>query len=349
MKRASDRESGGFTVIVPGGAGPQRADDASLSVVIPCYCEAEVLPELFQRVTAAAASWSSDWEVIVVDDGSIDATWELLHQQHTHDPHWKPIRLSRNFGHQLAVWTGLMYADGDMVVVMDADLQDAPEAWPRFFEKWAEGYDVVYGVRRNRKEGIAKRIAYRLFYRVMAWLAEIDIPLDAGDFCVMDRRVVAAMLQSQEKQPFVRGIRSWVGFRQCGLEYDRQARAAGNVKYTFRKLVGLALNGMFSFSTRPLRLATWLGLGVSTVAFLGALFTLVQRVFATHFEKIGLAPVPGYATIVISVVFLGGVQLICLGILGEYVGRIYDTVKGRPPSIVRESLKRASFPTEASP
>lgn len=338
----------GGSVEVQNQARPQRENDFSISVVIPCFCEVEVLPELYHRLTAVAACWSRECEMIVVDDGSTDATWDTLLQYHAKDPRWKPVRLSRNFGHQIAVWTGLSYAGGDVVAVMDADLQDAPEELPRFCEKWHEGYDVVYGVRRNRKEGIAKRAAYRLFYRVMAWLADIDIPLDAGDFCIMDRRVVAAMLQSREMQPYVRGIRSWVGFRQVGLEYERQARAAGDVKYTFRKLMGLALDGIFSFSIRPLRIATWLGIGVSTVAFLGAIFTLVQRVFAKQFEEVGLAPVPGFATIVISVVFLGGVQLICLGILGEYVGRIYENVKGRPQSIVRESCKSRCFPTEAS-
>jgi glycosyltransferase involved in cell wall biosynthesis len=316
----------------------RQLSNAKVSIVVPCYCESEVLPQLFQRVTTAATLWNCDFEVIAVDDGSKDNTWDLLAHYHEIDARWKPVRLSRNFGHQVAVWTGLMYASGDVIAVLDADLQDDPEILPRFFEKWEEGFDVVYGVRRNRKEGIAKRTAYQLYYRIMAFMADIDVPLDSGDFCVMNRIVVNAMLQTREMEPYVRGIRAWAGFRQYGLEYDRSARAAGEVKYTLRKLMGLAVNGIFSFSTRPLRIATFLGFGVSAVAFLGVIFTLIQRLFATRFEAIGWGPAPGFATIVISIVFLGGVQLICLGILGEYIGRIFENVKGRPQTVVREWL-----------
>ncbi len=317
--------------------------EAMVTVVVPCYCEAEVLPTLFDRLNKAAAEWTCPYEVVAVDDGSTDATWELLSQFHQRDPRWNPVRLSRNFGHQVAVWTGLTYASGDIVAVIDADLQDDPAVLSQFFKKWEEGYDVVYGVRRHRKEGIAKRAAYRMFYRLMAFMADTEVPLDAGDFGIMDRAVVQAMLQSREMEPFVRGIRAWVGYRQLGFEYERHARAAGEVKYTLRKLVGLAVNGIFSFSTRPLRIATYLGFGVSMMAFVLAIFTIVQRIFPRQFESAGWHPVPGFATIVICVVFLGGVQLICLGILGEYIGRIFENVKGRPQSIVRESLKSPNF------
>ena len=316
----------------------RQLSTSTVSIVIPCYCESEVLPQLFQRVTDAANQWNCKVEVIAIDDGSKDNTWELLAQFHKKNGRWKPVRLSRNFGHQVAVWTGLKYSSGDIVAVLDADLQDDPEILPKFFAKWEEGFDVVYGVRRNRKEGLAKRTAYKLYYRIMSYMADIDVPLDSGDFCIMDRAVVDTMLQSREMEPYVRGIRAWAGFPQYGLEYDRSARAAGEVKYTLRKLFGLAFNGIFSFSTRPLRLATFLGFGVSAIAFLGVIFTLLQRLFAKDFEAIGWGPAPGFATIVISVVFLGGVQLICLGILGEYIGRIFENVKGRPQSVVQEWL-----------
>ena len=247
------------------------------------------------------------------------------------------MRLARNFGHQIALWTGLQYATGDLIAVLDADLQDPPEVLPRFFDKSAQGYDVVYGVRRKRKECFLKRAAYADYYRILRICSEIPIPLDSGDFCVMDRQVVQAILQTSEQDPFIRGLRAWVGFRQTALEYERNARAAGEVKYTLGKLFRLAANGIFSFSTRPLRMASYLGFGVSICSFLGVIFTLLQRIFAEQFAAIDLQPVPGYATVVIAVLFVGGVQLICLGILGEYVGRIYANSKGRPHSVVAET------------
>jgi glycosyltransferase involved in cell wall biosynthesis len=310
----------------------------TVSVVIPCYNETEVLPALFERLSAAARQWTAGLEVVLVDDGSTDDTWRLMRECHQKDPRWRLIRLSRNFGHQVALWTGLKHATGDVVAVLDADLQDPPEVLPRLFEEWEHGSDVVYAVRVNRKEGWLKRLAYHTFYRLMAFLAEIPIPLDSGDFCAMDRRVVDEMTRLPEMEPFVRGIRAWVGFRQTGVPYERDARVGGEVKYTFRKLVSLAVNGIFSFSTRPLRIATWMGLVVSLLSFLGGMFTLVQRLFAEEFARIGLAPVPGFATIVIAIFFLGGVQLICLGILGEYIGRIYENVKGRPQSVVDQTI-----------
>ncbi len=204
-------------------------------------------------------------------------------------------------------------------------------------EKWRQGYDIVYAIRRRRKEGVVKRVAYFCFYRLLAFLAEIDVPLDTGDFCLMDRRVVDAMTVVTEQQPFVRGLRAWVGFRQTGVAYERDRRAAGEVKYTFAKLLQLALNGIFSYSTHPLRLATYLGFLVSVAAFLGAIFTFFQRVFADQFAAWGMPFVPGFATTVIAVLFIGGVQLVCVGILGEYVGRIYDNVRGRPQFTIGDS------------
>ena len=252
----------------------------TISIVVPCYNEEEVLQLLFDRLGGAARDWQADVEFILVDDGSTDKTWEIIQQFHRRDPRWKAVRLARNMGHQIALWTGLQHAGGDVIGVLDADLQDPPEVLPRLFEKWEQGYDVVYGVRRKRKEGLFKRLAYFGFYRVMSLVAEIDIPLDSGDFCVMDRRVLQAMLRSKETNPYVRGIRAWVGYRQIGVPYERDARAAGEIKYTFRKLLELASGGIFGFSTRPLRVASYLGLTISSLSALGGLFMAAQWLLA---------------------------------------------------------------------
>ncbi len=320
-----------------------------VSVVIPCFNEEEVLGDLYQRLSEAVQSWDEALEVVLVDDGSTDATWEKMEGIHQRDGRWRIVRFSRNFGHQTAVSAGLQYATGDAVIVMDADLQDPPEELDRFIAKWHEGYEVVYAIRKQRKENLFKRIAYKGFYRLLSKLSSHDIPLDSGDFCLMDRTVVDLINQMPEKNRFVRGLRAWAGFRQTGVEYERQERAEGEPKYTFSKLMKLAIDGIFSFSAAPLRLATFLGLVVSAVAFLGIGFTLAQRLFSDWFAQFGLDPVPGYATIVISILFIGGVQLVCIGLVGEYVGRIYDETKRRPAWIVQEKKGWEEPPAENSP
>lgn len=309
-----------------------------ISVVVPCLNEEPVLPQLYQRLTAVAASWNEPYEVVAVDDGSVDGTWKRLQEIHARDPRWRIVRFARNFGHQMAVSAGLAYATGDAVIVLDADLQDPPEVLADFLAKWREGYEVVYGVRKKRKESALKRMSYNVFYRLLAAISPTDMPLDAGDFCLMDRRVVDILVAMPEQNRFVRGLRAWVGFHQTGVEYERQSRAAGRPQYGLRRLIRLATDGIFSFSTLPLRLATRAGFLVSTLALLGAVFTFVQRIFADWFAGIGWGPVPGFATIVIGIFFLGGIQLISLGIIGEYIGRIYDEVRGRPLWITRETL-----------
>jgi glycosyltransferase involved in cell wall biosynthesis len=308
-----------------------------ISIIVPCFNEEAVLPELFQRLGSVAGAWGMDYEIVCVDDGSRDRTWELLTAQNQKDPRWRCLSFARNFGHQIAVSAGLFYATGDVVVAIDADLEDPPEEISRLIEKWREGYDVVYAIRQKRKEGWLKRLCYWAFYRIMARSVAFEIPLDSGDFCLINRRVVDTINAMPERNRFVRGLRAWSGFRQTGVTYERAARFAGTPKYNFSKLVKLATDGLFSFSTVPLRLATWLGLMVSALAFFGVIFTLAQKLFSAEFAKIGLAPTPGFPTIVISVLFLGGVQLICLGILGEYIGRVYEEVKGRPLWILRDS------------
>jgi polyisoprenyl-phosphate glycosyltransferase len=308
-----------------------------LSIVIPCYNEERVLEVMFERLSNLLNSLNHSAEVILVDDGSKDSTWERMERIREQDLRWKLIRFSRNFGHQVAVSAGIRHASGDCIIVLDADLQDPPEVLERFIEKWQHGYDVVYGIRRKRKETIFKRFAYKTFYALLAKLSSINMPLDAGDFCLMDRRVVDVINSMQERSPFVRGLRAWAGFKQIGIEYEREARAAGESQYSLWKLCELAFDGIFSFSVVPLRLTTYFGLIVSLCAFLAAFFTLIQRLFAEYYASFGLGPVPGFATVAIGIFFLGGVQLISLGILGEYVGRIYKEVKGRPQWVISQT------------
>lgn len=309
-----------------------------ISVVIPCYNEQEVFPELVRRLTIAAGAWGDTWEIILVNDGSRDNTWPLIVAQHAADPRFKGLNFTRNFGHQTAVSAGIHHAVGDCVVVMDADLQDPPEELGRFIAKWKEGYEVVYAIRTRRKENILKKAAYAVFYRLLQKIANIDIPLDSGDFCIMDRRVAQALNSMPERSRFVRGLRAWAGFKQIGLEYERQSRAAGAPKYTFWKLVKLATDGIFSFSTVPLRLATWLGLTVSACAFLGIGVVIFQKMFPRTYSMFWQDPPAGWTSGVAVGLFLGGVILICLGIIGEYLGRIYEEVKQRPQWLIRDRL-----------
>ena len=315
-----------------------EAGAIDLSIVIPCFNEQEVLPQLFSRVTNAAVALGCSWEVICVDDGSRDDTWPMLRGQSQVDARWRAISFARNFGHQIALSAGLSFARGDAVAVLDADLQDPPEVLASFLEKWRVGYEVVYAIREKRKENALKRACYWGFYRLLARLVPFPLPVDSGDFCLMDRRVVSVLNAMPERARFVRGLRAWAGFKQIGVPYERASRVAGQPKYTMAKLMKLAWDGVFSFSAVPLRLASHLGLWVSLLALAGILFTFCQRVLRAYFTSIGLGPTPGFATIVISILFLGGVQLISLGILGEYLGRIYDEVKGRPLWIIKDSV-----------
>ncbi len=309
-----------------------------ISVVVPAYNEAAVLRALYERVRAAAEGWGEDWELVLVDDGSSDNTFALARKIADRDARVKVIALSRNFGHQAAVTAGLAHAAGELVAVMDADLQDPPEELARFFAKVREGYDVVYAIRTRRKENVLKRAAYSTYYRLLRRLASVEIPLDSGDFCVMTRRVVHVLNALPERSRFVRGLRSWAGYRQTGLEYERQARAGGDPKYTFGKLWKLGLDGVFSFSRRPLHLLMLTGIAVGTGAFFAGVFVFIQ--YATNWTIYGYNPrnATGWTSLMIVILFAAGVQLFGMGLLGEYIGRVFEETKNRPSYVVRETI-----------
>ncbi len=312
-------------------------ESPQLSLVIPCYNEGKVLPLLRERLVQSLAGLGLAWEVILVDDGSQDDTFAQLAAMHAADLRFKVLSFSRNFGHQTAVYAGLTHAHGDFVAVLDADLQDPPEFLAPCIARLNEGFDVVYAVRRQRKENLFKRVCYAVFYRLLKAIAEVEIPLDSGDFCVMRQPVVAVLRAMPERNVFVRGLRAWSGFRQTGLEYDRAARAAGETKYPFRKLLRLAFDGVFAFSPLPLRLATYVGFISLFISVLAAVFILVWK--TVGFRLCGYEPssVPGWTSLVCLVLFLNGIQFLILGVMGEFIGRIYNETKQRPRWIIRET------------
>lgn len=311
-----------------------------ISVVIPLYNEEENIPQLKKRLVKATESWSEPFECVLVNDGSHDKTPQMVNQLAEEDSRFRIIHFSRNFGHQPAISAGIHHAKGDAVIIMDGDLQDPPEILLEFINKWKEGYEVVYAVRTKRKEGFFKKLGYATFYRVLHAISDIDIPLDSGDFCLMDRKVVNALNQEMpENIRFIRGMRAYAGFKQIGVTYERHERAAGEVKYTFKKLMGLAIDGLIGFSIFPLRLATYFGFLVAFPSFFAGIFFIVHRLL--NFKIFGYSPedTPGIATLAVAIFFLGGIILIILGIIGEYLGRIYIEVKKRPFYIV-DSIKQ---------
>lgn len=309
--------------------GPAR-HHARCTIVVPVHNEAETLPELYRRVSSVTGVNEQLYELIFVNDGSQDASLEIMKTLHDQDRRVKVIDLSRNFGHQVAVSAGLDHAHGDVVIVMDADLQDPPELLQAFLAKWREGFDVIYGIRRRRKEGVLKRLLSVGFYRIFRKISAVNMPLDAGAFSLIDARVVDLLRSMPERTRFIPGLRSWVGFRQTGIEYDRPPRHAGTaVRMT--RLFRLAIDGLTSFSYLPLQMASYAGFTIAGLSFLAAVYYLYGRLTTNK-------PVLGFATIVILILFLGGVQLITLGIIGEYIGRIFDEVKHRPLYVVRDRI-----------
>lgn len=310
------------------------SNDPIFSIVAPIYNEAGNIQELHQRVSAVMESIGEPWEIVMVNDGSSDGSADLLSALHKEDrKHVRVVHFSRNFGHQMAVTAGMDYSNGQAVILIDADLQDPPEILPNMIQKWREGYDVVYAVRAKREgEGWFKLATASLFYRILYRITDVNIPLDTGDFRLMDRRVVDVVEAMREKHRFLRGMVSWVGFRQTGVDYVRDKRHAGVTKYPFRKMLRFAWDGITGFSYLPLQLATYLGFAIAALSALSILVVVGLRVFANT------EPLEGQATTLVTVLFLGSVQLISLGIIGEYLGRIYNEVKGRPLYIVSNVL-----------
>jgi dolichol-phosphate mannosyltransferase len=321
---------------------PSPTRKSLISIVGPVFNEAELIDEFFRRTRAVMDSLSArDFELIFVDDGSTDGSYERMAAIAAADPRVSIVRLSRNFGHQIAITAGVDHARGDAVVVMDTDLQDPPEVIERFVEKWDEGYEVVYGVREHRAgETRGKQLTATSFYRVLRALTKIDIPADAGDFRLMSARAASHFRQLRERDRYVRGLVSWIGFSQAAVPYPRDPRYAGETKYPYRKMIRFALDAITSFSSVPLKFASWLGYMTSLLAFLYLGSVFVQKALGYT--------VPGFATIMVAILFLGGVQLISLGIMGEYIGRIYNEIKARPLYIV-ERVHGALTTTGTSP
>jgi dolichol-phosphate mannosyltransferase len=301
------------------------------SIVVPVYNEAEVLPELHRRVRAVMEQTGEDWELVLVNDGSRDNSAEVMARLSAQDQRIRGISLTRNFGFQIAVSAGLDAARGRVVILMDADLQDPPEVVLEMIAKWREGYDVVYGVRSEREgETWFKRVTASGFYRLIRRITNINIPLDTGDFRLMDQRVVEAIRQMPERHRFLRGMVSWVGFKQTGVSYKRHARYTGTTKFTFKKMLRFALDAVTGFSYMPLQLASYAGFTMAIVSALAIIAVIVLRLFGAS------QPLLGQATTLVAVLFLGGVQLISLGIIGEYLGRMYDEVKRRPLYLIEQ-------------
>jgi polyisoprenyl-phosphate glycosyltransferase len=306
------------------------SEGPELTVVVPAFNEEDSIRPMYKRLAAALDEVVHGFEIVFVDDGSRDATWKIISEVAEEDPRVRGIRFARNFGHQAALTAGVDAARGTAVVIIDADLQDPPEVVPELVARWREGYEVVYAQREEREgETWFKRTTAALFYRLLRAITNVDIPVDTGDFRLMGPRVVEAFRALPERNRFIRGLVSWLGFPQAAVSYRRQARLAGETKYPLKKMVRFALDGITSFSFFPLRLATWTGFAVSALAFIYIAVVILLKALGINW--------PGYTSIMASILFIGGVQLIMIGILGEYLGRIFDEVKKRPLYLVRES------------
>jgi|SRR5687768_2856030 len=316
------------------GGRLETADPARplISVVVPVYNEQEVIEALHSRLLQVLAPELPSFEVVFVNDGSRDLSTQMLDQIARSDSRFKAIHFSRNFGHQAAVTAGLHAASGQVVVVIDADLQDPPELIHQMIEKWDEGFDVVYA-QKKRREGIGpiKRASYYLYYRVLGSLSDVEVPPDTGDFCLMDRQIVDLLNAMPERNRYVRGLRAWLGFQQTAILFERPARYAGETKYPFKRMVGLGVDGILSLSKAPLRIAMYLGFFASAISFILLVAFTAERLFGSG------QTTRGWASTIVVILFLGGIQLICLGVIGEFIGRIYDEVKQRPLYVVGRS------------
>lgn len=311
------------------GSGP--LDPLTYSIILPVFNEAACLPSILDRLVTTLTSLEQPFEVICVDDGSQDSTWQIIEQTHKIKPFVKGLKFMRNYGHQLAVYAGIKMCSGQYIAIMDADGQDPPEILPEFFNKCNEGFDVVFAIRKNRKENILKVLCYKVFYKFYKYIVPFDVPLDSGDFTVFTRPVADFLKSLNEKKPFIRGLRSWYGGRQTGIEYERSARAAGHPKYNLYSLILLAINGSISFSRAPLRFIAILGLFISIGSFLGGLYILFLKIFV----GINLS---GWTSTTVLIIFFGGLNLLVLGIISEYIGDIFDEVKDRPRYLISQNV-----------
>jgi len=302
-----------------------------LSVVIPVYNEEAVLWELYKRLNQVLEIMGINYEVIFVNDGSADSSQEIIREINGQNAKYKGIFFSRNFGHQIALSAGLDSTSGKAVVIMDADLQDPPELIPELWKKWKEGYEVVCAQRESRQEGAFKRFTAHCFYRLLKKLSDIPIQLDAGDFRLLDQKVVSTLRRFKEKNRFLRGLYGWTGYKHGAVLFHRQARYAGKTKYPFKKMVKFAIDGILSFSVVPLRIATWLGVICSVAGFLGIIAVIIIRFLPIYKTS-------GWAAMMTAILFLGGIQLLVMGMIGEYLSRIYTEVQNRPLYIIREKV-----------
>jgi glycosyltransferase involved in cell wall biosynthesis len=302
-----------------------------LSVVVPVYNSSIIIPLLLEAIDIEKKKNNWELELILIDDGSIDKSFDKIKELSKKYNYIKGIKLSRNFGHQLAVRTGLSFAKNDYIAIIDDDLQDPPFLIQQFINKMNQGFDVAYGVRKKRKENFIKKTAYHLFYRILNKIADINIPLDTGDFCVMKKQVVSEMLRFDEKNVYLRGIRAWVGFKQIGIEYERNARDIGESGYSIKKLLKIAKDGIFSFSNVPLRLITISGQ-------IGLIAAITYSLYVIYLNLVNNIPVRGFSTITILISFFSSLILICLGIIGEYITRIYDEVRNRPHAVIASKI-----------
>jgi dolichol-phosphate mannosyltransferase len=302
-----------------------------ISIIVPVYNSYSILPKLLEAIEDEKRKNNWNLELILIEDGSTDNSFEKIQELSKLYSYIKGYQHARNFGHQAAVRLGLSVCEGDYIAIIDDDLQDPPSLLPNFFSYLDNGYSVAYGVRRKRKENIIKRIAYFLFYRLLKNMSNIDIPLDTGDFCVMKKEVAEKMMLLNEQNPFLRGIRAWVGFKQIGVEYERNSRLIGDSGYTLKKLFKISIDAIFSFSILPVRLISTMGF----LGLLGSILFVINILIQYYYNEI---PVRGYSSQIILISFFGSLTLICLGIIGEYVVRIYNEVKQRPHSVVAQTV-----------
>ena len=309
-----------------------------LSVIVPCFNESANIDNTFKRIELNIKKITDNYEIIFVDDGSTDNSFKILNEISEKNPHLKIIRFSRNFGHQYAIYAGIVSSSGEGIFLIDADLQDPPEKFQEMFDKWSSGYDVVYGVRKSRKGNFFKKILYSSYHTIFRWLSDLDNQADLADFCLMDKKIKEVFLKFKEKNLYFRGLRSWVGFKQIGIPYERDNRNLGETKYSLTKLFQLALDGILNFSIKPLNFIFLTGLVMFIFSMILIIFYLFQKFFG--FSFLGTVPeeAKGFYTTIIIILFFGGMNLTALGIIGEYVGRLYKEVKDRPKYIIKDKI-----------